>query len=139
MNIENQQVKHESYSLFGLGYGEKTEQKVMNVAGLFDKDTLIKSMASSCFPFPGRHLEVFLQRLWNMFQSEVAWVANQLPFIVTCFKFQVSCLFSPPLPSLVKLSSSLSLLPFSACFATFLFRQLEAVIAKMTKENASVL
>jgi len=47
----------------------------------------------------------------------------------------------PPLPffSCEIFFLSLSLLLSATCFATFLFRQLEAVIAKMTKENASLL
>lgn len=103
---------------------------------------LIKGVGSSCFPFPSRCLELFLQRVWNTFHSKGAWVTNQLPFIVTCFKYLVHggffLCFSPPLLHLWNLLP-LSLLPSSACFTTFLFRQLEGVIAKMTKENASVL
>lgn len=65
-----------------------------------------------------------------------------LPYL--SFRFHALYSLHSSISLLVKLSSLLSVslsLSFlsSTCSATFLFRQLEDVIAKMTKENASVL
>ncbi|XP_062462818.1 ankyrin repeat domain-containing protein 22 isoform X2 [Pezoporus occidentalis] len=40
----------------------------------------MKGVGSSCFPFPSRHLELFLQRDWNTFRSEVAWPICQAAY-----------------------------------------------------------